>query len=83
MKLKNSGGEIQVILTSDPRFSNWRQQFGMFTDEHHTWRCAGRLEKAELPFSAKHPILLDQRHHFTALVVHEAHWRVKHNRVIN
>ena len=35
--------------------------------------------KAELPFTTKHPVLLDQRHRLTTLIVRDS--RVKHNGV--
>ena len=73
--------EIQDSLTSHPRFSTWQWQFGLFLDNNGVWRCGGRLTKADLPFTTKHPLLLDQRHHLTTLIVREAHERVQHNGV--
>ena len=37
------------------------------------------LDNADLPYAAKHPILLPQSHHYTGLVVRGAHIRVCHN----
>ena len=37
--------------------------------------------RAELPFTTRYSILLDQRHHITTLIVCEAHHRVKHDGV--
>ena len=73
--------EAQASLPGELKFSVWQQQFGLFLDEQGIWRCGGRLAKAELSFDAKHPILLNQQHHFTALVVYDAHARVKHDGV--
>ena len=50
----------------------------MFRDENQVWRCGGRLENAGVSFSAKHPVILLRRHHFTRLVVLDAHMRVSH-----
>ena len=40
-----------------------------------------RLQNADLPFSAKNPILLNKKHHVTRLIVHSAYHRVQHNGV--
>ena len=73
--------DVQSLLADDPKFLTWKQEFGLFTDVHGLWRCGGRLGKANLPFATKHLILLYQHHHFTTLVVEDAHSRVKHNDV--
>ena len=44
-------------------------------------RCTGRLAKAELPTSVKHPILLEKDHHITSLIVEDSHKRVMHGGV--
>ena len=46
-----------------------------------TWRCGGRFSNADVPYGVKHPILLPKDHHFTLLVVRQAHVRVLHNGV--
>ena len=56
-------------------------QLQLFRDENQVWRCGGRLENARVSFSAKHPVILPRRHHFTRLVVLDAHMRVSHNGV--
>ena len=73
--------DVQSLLADDPKFPSWRQEFGLFSDAHGLWRCGGRLGKANFPFDTKHPILLYQQHHFTTLVVEDAHSRVKHSGV--
>ncbi|KAL5475814.1 hypothetical protein EMCRGX_G025680 [Ephydatia muelleri] len=72
---------VQCALQCNERFSMWKQQFGLFLDELGVWRCGGRLSNAELPQASKHPILLDNTHHFTVLVIRECHERVMHNGV--
>ena len=57
----------------------WREQFMMFLDDNGIWRCGGRLNNAELPYDALHPILLPRDHPFTVLVVRRAHQRVMHS----
>ena len=71
----------QVKLLQDPHFEKLKGQFGLFLDENGVWRIGGRLSKAELPYSVKHPILLPRQHHLTTLVVRRAHSRVLHNGV--
>ena len=73
--------EVQSSLSKNPKFEIWRQQFGLFTDEHGTVRCKGRLSQAQLPSSTKYPILLDKSHHITSLIVRESHKRVMHGGV--
>ena len=72
---------VQRALQCNERFSMWKQQFGLFLDELGVWRCGGRLSNADLLQASKHPILLDNTHHLTVLVVRECHERVMHNGV--
>ena len=44
-------------------------------------RCIGRLANAQLPTSIKQPILLDNSHHLTSLIVRDSHKRVMHSGV--
>ena len=62
-------------------FPTWRAQFGLFQDKSGLWRFRGRLQNVDLPIFAKHPVLLDRKHHLTRLIINEAHQRVQHNRV--
>ena len=58
--------EVQKSLSKNPKFEIWRRLFGIFTDSQGIMRCNGRLSKADLPSSIKHPILLDKGHHITS-----------------
>ena len=69
----------ELVLQKD--FDTLRCQFGLFLDDKGLWRCGSRLQNASIPFTAKHPVLLPRKHHFTALVVCDAHQRVSHNGV--
>ena len=42
-------------------------------------RCRGRVNKADLPTSAKNPVLLPEKHYFSRLLVKEKHELVHHN----
>ena len=55
--------ESQAQLPQHDKFQVWKQQFGLFVDELHVWRCGGRLSNSDLPIPAQNPILLDWRHH--------------------
>ena len=68
--------EIQKSLSKNPKFEIWRKQFGIDTDSQGIMRCNGRLSKADLPSSIKHPILLDKGHPITSLIVQDSHKRV-------
>ena len=62
-------------------YDTLKKQLGLFQDEKGLWRCGGRLQNADISYSAKHPILLSRSHPFTALIVCDAHRRVFHNGV--
>ena len=47
--------DCQLQLMENKNFSNWRSQFGLFLDTNQIWRCGGRLQNANLPFSTVHP----------------------------
>ena len=69
----------QTMLVQDDEFSDWKTQFGLYLDESGVWRwCKGRLCNADLPVTAKFPIILPNGHHFTTLVVMDCHKRVMH-----
>ena len=73
--------EVQHNLVADRNFSDWRRQFDLFLDQTGIWRCGGRLTNADIPYSAKHPILLYKDHYLTVLIARRAHERVLHNGV--
>ena len=72
---------FQKPLLDDQKFSTWKVQFGLFLDDVGIWRCKGRLGNADIPQSTKYPILLNQSHHVTLLIVCECHEIVKHGSV--
>ena len=74
--------EAQRTLTNSKNFNSWRTEFGIFLDDDGLFRCGGRLTNANiLSYSAKHPVFLPQDHHFTVLIVKDAHHRVGHDGV--
>ena len=44
-----------------------------FVAEDKLWHCRGRLQNANLPWSTIHPLLLDEEHHLTTLIIWQAH----------
>lgn len=50
-----------------------------FLDTEGITRVGGRLRRSELPFQAKHPILLPGKHAFTKLIVEHEHSRCLHS----
>ena len=60
-------------------FTLWHRQLQLFKDKEQVWRCGGRIENADVSFSVKHPGILTRQHHFTKLVIIDAHEQVFHN----
>ena len=73
--------DVQGSLRLNKKFESWSREFDLFTDCDGLLRCRGRMSHAELPYTTKHPILLDSNHGFTALVIRDCHRRVMHNGV--
>ena len=46
----------ELVLQKD--FDQLRSQLKLFLDDKGVWRCRGRLQYAELPYSVKNPVLL-------------------------
>jgi len=73
--------DCQKDLHSDTNFESWKCRLQLFTDESNVWRCGGRLTKADIPYSKRHPILLHKQHHFATLITEHAHERTGHSGV--
>ena len=71
----------QTELVQQKGYEMLKGQLRLFADGKGLWRCGGRLQNADISYSAKYPILLPRNHHFTTLVVWDAHSRVCHNGV--
>ncbi len=54
------------------------RQLRLFTLDDNIIRCGGRIHNAPVEHSAKFPILLPANHHFTLLVINDAHKRLQH-----
>lgn len=49
-----------------------------FIDAHGLLRVRGRLQRSNLPFNQKHPMILPKQHHFTNLLIDDAHQNTLH-----
>ena len=72
--------ESQKSFKEEPAFEVWKRQLELFIQDG-IWRCKGRLSKADLPYTTKHPALLPKDHHLTLLIFWKCHERVMHNGV--
>ena len=52
-----------------------------FLDEDGFIRIGGRIKKADVPFSARHPIVLAPDHEFTRLIVMDSHEKFWHESI--
>ena len=57
---------------------NW---YRYFLDEYGIVRAGGRIERANIPFCSRHPIVLSPDHELTRLIVMNCHERLKHEGV--
>ena len=71
----------QKTLEQNKLFDSLKRQLNLFLDENGMWRCRGRLENADLPYTIKYPLLLARNHPLTPLIIADAHERVFHNGV--
>ena len=52
-----------------------------FLDEQGIVRAGGRIERADIPFCSRHPILLSPDHEFTSIIIMNCHERLKNEGV--
>ena len=52
-----------------------------FPDEHRIVRACGRIERADVPFCSRQPIVLSPDNEFIRLIVMNCHERLKHEGV--
>lgn len=67
---------VLVVLLKKKAISIWKSQFSLFQDDKRIWRYGGRIQNADLSYSAKHPILITRSHRLATLPVWRAHERV-------
>ncbi|XP_055916401.1 uncharacterized protein LOC129949150 [Eupeodes corollae] len=71
------GDEIQQIL-GNAKIPKNLLSLNAFLDSDGILRVGGRLANSLLSYDAQHPILLQSNHHFTSLVVRDAHKQTLH-----
>ena len=72
---------MQKAVFKTPKFESFKQQLGLYSDDHGLLRCKGRLQNASIPFDAEYPILLPADHHLTVPIIEDCHKRTLHNDV--
>ena len=73
--------QIQSEFANYEKFENQKESLKVFEDKAGVLHCKGQIENSTLPYSAKFPVLLPRKHHFTNLVILDCHESVKHNGV--
>ena len=72
---------LQKELEKQTKFKKTKVSLGIVKDQHGIYRCTGRIQRANVNFEAKHPVILPNNHYLTKLFVEDAHERVYHNGV--
>ena len=71
--------EIQSLQNNKPLSnSSYIRALSPFLDDNGLIRVGGRLERAQIPYEEKHPILLPGRHHISLLLARHFHEKVFH-----
>ena len=52
-----------------------------FLDEHGIVRARGGIDRADIPFCSRHPIVLSTDHEFTCVIIMNCHERLNHEGV--
>ena len=68
----------QASLPELKNYEHLRKQLNLFEGENGLVRCKGRIGNANLPYDAKHPVLLNREHKLSELIVKDIHNTVKH-----
>ena len=71
---------VQVGLKEKTSFSQLVNQLGLVEIEGVLY-CKGILGASDLPLQTRHPILLDNKHHYTRLLIEQCHQKVHHSGV--
>ena len=61
--------QVQSEFANDEKFGSQKESLNVFDDKAGVLSCKGRVENSTLPYSAKFPVLLPRKHHFTNLVI--------------
>ena len=72
---------MQERMRKDSKYSNLERQLSIYQDEEGLLRSKGRLDKSQVVYDEKHPIVLPSRHPVVPLIIWDAHDRVLHSGV--
>lgn len=71
--------EIHCLKSKKPIAKNSKLlELNPFLDQNEVLRVGGRLKKAEIPFSQKHPMILDKGHKLSEIIIKNEHKRNLH-----
>ena len=70
---------LQIHVQEEQNFKQLEHQLGLFKDSEEILRCQGRIENSSLKYETKLPALLPGNHHFTSLIIKDAHEKALHN----
>lgn len=70
--------EVKKLIKAGKLLPKKLQSLAVFLDEEGILRIGGRLSQADLPFEAKHPVLLPKRDHIVDLIIQHQHIRNCH-----
>lgn len=70
--------ELRILRTGVGRMKKSLVRLNPFIDEHGMLRVGGRLRNAELPYSARHPLILPKKGALVELLVWDRHIRNSH-----
>lgn len=75
--------ELESINAKEATFSQKRKIGGLkpYLDEHGVLRAGGRIDKADVPYDRKHPIIIPPRSRLAYLLISQAHDETKHGGV--
>lgn len=75
--------ELESINTKEATFSQKSKIGGLkpYLDEHGVLRAGGRIDKADVPYDRKHPIIIPPRSRLAYLLISQAHDETKHGGV--
>ena len=70
--------EIKELKEGEVSKQSHLKPLNPIVDELGVLRVGGRLNRAELPYDAAHPMILPKKHHITRLVEADVHHRCRH-----
>ncbi|XP_064624612.1 uncharacterized protein LOC135486060 [Lineus longissimus] len=82
-KLSVLAEELKTLKEDKTKYRGSLKDLSPFIDKDGLIRVGGRLDRSDLPYDAKHPIILPKNHHVTELVIRHYHKIGRHIRGVN